>query len=246
MQKKTMFKTLSIFTLALFVMSLSGAAATSAPCKAYPDKFSFSPSKYSGNVLSNDKGSGIKVVGTSKTTNSGKVTMKSNGLFSYKPASSSKTTIQDSFTYTIAEKYGKKSTSRVIVNYKTAQETTGVVEVTQLAQINTSLKKGPVFLSLVTKTCPHCKALAPTLKQLEKEYVGKATFLSVDIKKSPKLKAYFGVGGVPDCCVIVGTKNGKYVYMQQNGKTNTVRSKARIFDDRSKSVYEKVLNYATN
>jgi len=100
-------------------------------------------------------------------------------------------------------------------------------------------------LSLVTKTCPHCKALVPTLKQLEKEYAGEATFLSVDINKSPKLKAYFGVGGVPDCCVIVGTKNGKYVYMQQNGETTTVRSKARIFDDRSKSVYEKFLNYAT-
>ena len=154
MQKKTMFKTLSVFTLALFVMSLTGAAAT--------------------------------------TATGGKV-----------------------------------------------------VEVTKLDQINTALKKGPVFLSLVTKTCPHCKALAPTLKQLAKEYAGKATFLSVDIKKSPKLKAYFGVGGVPDCCVIVGTKNGKYVYMQQNGKTTTVRSKARIYDDRSKSVYEKVLNYAT-
>ena len=47
----------------------------------------------------------------------------------------------------------------------------------------------------------------------------------IDINKSPKLKAYFGVGGVPDCCVIVGTKNEKYVYMQQNGETTTVRSK---------------------
>jgi len=244
--RKTMFKTLSVFTLALFVMSMTGAAATSAPCKAYADKFSFSPSKYTGNVLSNDKGSGIKVVSTSKTTNSGKVTMKSNGLFYYNPASSSETAIQDSFAYTIADKYGKKSTAKVTINYKKASVSTStVVEVTQLAQINAALSKGPVFLSLVTKTCPHCKALVPTLKQLEKEYAGEATFLSVDINKSPKLKAYFGVGGVPDCCVIVGTKNGKYVYMQQNGETTTVRSKARIFDDRSKSVYEKFLNYAT-
>ena len=30
MQKKTMFKTLSFFTLALFVMSMTGAAATTA------------------------------------------------------------------------------------------------------------------------------------------------------------------------------------------------------------------------
>ena len=139
--QKNMFKTLSIFTLVLFVMSVTGAAATTAPCKANVDKFSFSPSKYSGNVLYNDKGSGIKVVSTSKTTNSGKVTMKSNGLFYYNPASSSKTTIQDSFTYTIADKYRKKSAAKATINYIKAQVSTGwtVVEVTQLSQINTYL-----------------------------------------------------------------------------------------------------------
>ncbi|HWR25729.1 MAG TPA: hypothetical protein VN278_05775 [Methanosarcina sp.] len=52
--------------------------------------------------------------------------------------------------------------------------------------------------------------------------------MSINIDKSPKLTKYFGVRGVPDCSVIVGTKNGKYVYMKQNGKTTTVRSQARI------------------
>jgi len=153
-QKKIMFKILSIFTLALFVMSVTGAAAT--------------------------------------TATGGKV-----------------------------------------------------VVVTKLDQINTALKKGPVFLRLGTIHCPHCRALEPTLKQLAKKYTRKATIMSIDIDKSPKLAVYFGVRDVPDCSVIVGTKNGKYVYMQQNGKTTTVRSKARIIDDRSKSVYEKALNYAT-
>jgi thioredoxin 1 len=100
-------------------------------------------------------------------------------------------------------------------------------------------------LRLGTLHCPHCRALEPTLKQLAKEYAGKATIMSVDINKSPSLAKYFGVRGVPDCSVIVSTKNGKYVYMQQNGKTTTAGSQARIIDDRSKSVYEKVLNYAT-
>ena len=153
MQKKTMFKTLSVFTLVFFVVSITGAAATTAT---------------RGNV----------------------------------------------------------------------------VEVTKLDQINTALKKGPVFLSIVSKTCPYCKALAPTLKQLAKEYSGKATIMSVEIKKSPELVKYFGARGVPDCSVIVGTNNGKYVYMQQNGKTTTVRSKARIIDNQKINVYEKVLNYA--
>jgi thioredoxin 1 len=250
MQKKTMFKTLSVFTLVLFVMSLSGAAATNTICKANVDIFNFSPSKYSGNVLSNDKGTGIKVVSVSKTTIGGKVTMKSNGIFTYKPASSSKTNIQDSFTYTIIDKYRQKNSVKVTINYKKTQGNTGtgagtVVEVTQLDQINTALTKGPVFLSFIKITCPHCEALAPTLKQLAIEYAGKATIMSVDIKKSPKLVNNFRVGGVSDCCVIVGNNNGKYVYMQQNGKTTTVRYNAKIYDDRSKSVYEKFLNYAT-
>lgn len=152
-QKKTMFKTISVFTLVFFVMSITGAAATTAT---------------GGNV----------------------------------------------------------------------------VEVTKLDQINTALKKGPVFLSIISKTCPYCKALAPTLKQLAKEYSGKATIMSIDIKKSPGLVKYFGARGVPDCSVIVGTNKGNYVYMQQNGKTTTVRSKARIIDNQKINVYEKILNYA--
>ncbi len=119
-----------------------------------------------------------------------------------------------------------------------------VVEITQLGQINAALKKGPVFLRLGAKWCPHCIAIGPTLKELAKEYAGDVTFMSADIDKSPKLAAYFGVSTIPDCSVIVSIQNGKYVYMQQNGKTTNVRSKARITRDRNKSVYEKVLNFA--
>ncbi len=88
--QKNMLKALGIFMLVLFVMSTTGAAACTL-CKAKADTFSFSPSLKCGNVLKNDKGSGIKVVSMSKTTNGGKVTMKSNGAFCYKPASCSKT-----------------------------------------------------------------------------------------------------------------------------------------------------------
>ena len=128
-----------------------------------------------------------------------------------------------------------------------ATSTTGgkVVEATKLNQINTALHHGPVFLRLGASWCPHCKLFAPTLKELAKEYAGEATFISVDIDRSPTLARYFGVSVIPDCSVIVNIKNGKYVYMQQNGKTTNARYKAKIFDDRSKSVYEKVLNYAT-
>jgi thiol-disulfide isomerase/thioredoxin len=120
-----------------------------------------------------------------------------------------------------------------------------VVDVTKVDQINTAIKKGPVFLRLGAPWCGHCKAFAPTLNQLAKEYKGKATFMSIDITKSPSLAKYFGVSVIPDCTVIVGIKSGKYVYMQQNGKTTTVRSQARITGNKSISVYRKVLNYAT-
>jgi hypothetical protein len=68
--------------------------------------------------------------------------------------------------------------------------------------------------------------------------------MSVDIDKSSKLADSFGVSTIPDTCVIVGTKNGKYIYMQQNGKTTSDRSKARITGNQAKNVYEKVLNLA--
>jgi thiol-disulfide isomerase/thioredoxin len=122
----------------------------------------------------------------------------------------------------------------------------GKIEVvTKLSQIDTALNKKPVFIRLGASWCSHCKAFQPTFEALAKEYAGKVTFMSIDITKSPDLSKYFGVGRIPDCSVIVGKKNGKYIYMQENGKTTTDRTKARIVrDNHPKSEYEKVLNFA--
>jgi hypothetical protein len=117
--QKNMIKAMGIFTLVLFVMSTTGAAATCTLCKAKADTFNFSPSLKCGKVLTNDEGKGIKVVSISKTSNGGKVTMKSNGNFCYKPASCSKTgTLKDSFTYKIKNSCGKTSTAKVTIYYK--------------------------------------------------------------------------------------------------------------------------------
>jgi thioredoxin len=245
--QKNMTKAIGVFTLLLFVLSVTGAAATCTTCKANPDTFSFSPSKYSGNVLSNDKGAGIKVASVSKTTNGGKVTMKNNGIFTYKPASSSKTTIRDTFTYKIKDKCGKYSTAKVTINYKKTQGSTGtatVVEATQLAQINTALQKGPVFLKLGAEWCTYCQKMKPIMQEMATEYKGKATIMSADVDKSPKLADYFGVSSMPDSCVIVSVKNGQYVYMKQNGQVTTDRSQARIIGYNNKAVFEKVINLA--
>lgn len=135
---KTMMKTLCIFTLVFFVMSMTGAAACSSgscsssscsscssscsACKtvAKADTFKFSSSKKCGNVLSNDKGCGLKVttVGTIKTAKGAKVSMKSNGYFCYQPKTCSSGTITDSFTYKVVNKYGKTATAKVTIYYK--------------------------------------------------------------------------------------------------------------------------------
>jgi hypothetical protein len=84
------------------------------------DFFKFDSHKNKGNVLNNDKGKDLKVVRISKTANGGKVEMKKNGDFSYKPAKNSRhhDTIKDSFKYEIKDKNGKKDTAKVSITYK--------------------------------------------------------------------------------------------------------------------------------
>ena len=124
-----MVKTVGTFMLILFVMSVTGAAACSgSSCKATTcsaitakaDSFSFSPCKKCGNVLSNDKGSGLKVTttGTLKTSKGSKVSMKGNGYFCYYPKSCSKGTITDTFTYKVKNSCGKTATAKVTIKYK--------------------------------------------------------------------------------------------------------------------------------
>jgi thioredoxin 1 len=113
-----------------------------------------------------------------------------------------------------------------------------------MEQINTSLQKGPVFLKIGAEWCEACQEMKPILNELATEYGGKATIMSVDVDKSLKLADYFGVSSMPDSSVIVGIENGEYVYMQQNGKTTTDRSQARIVGLNDKKVFENVLNLA--
>jgi hypothetical protein len=65
--KKTSYKTLCVFLIISFVMSVTGAAATCSSSKtvANADTYSLSPnSKCAGNVLSNDKGTNLKIAST--------------------------------------------------------------------------------------------------------------------------------------------------------------------------------------
>jgi thioredoxin 1 len=122
-----------------------------------------------------------------------------------------------------------------------------VVKVSQLKQINTSLEKGPVFMKMGSKWCPHCRAMKPILEELATEYKGNVTIASVDVDQNPELAEYFRVQAIPDSFVIVDIENGSYVYMQENGNVSTDRSTARIIglNEDSKNAtkrFEEILN----
>ncbi len=132
-------------------------------------------------------------------------------------------------------------------NYKVSLEKKDHLIITQLDHINTSLQKGPIFVKLGSRWCPACRSMKPILEKLAVEYRGKATIASVDVDKSPEVGEYFGVESIPDSFVIVGIENGKYVYMQKNGKISMDRSQARIIglngnDD--EKVFEKIIDFA--
>ena len=117
-----------------------------------------------------------------------------------------------------------------------------VIEVTSLEQINTYLQKGPVFLKMGSQSCKACQEMKPILEELATEYGGKVTVMSGDVDKSPDLAKYFNVKPIPDSFVITGTKNGKYVYLQWDGRVGTDRSKAGIVGLYDKEMYEEVLD----
>lgn len=125
-----------------------------------------------------------------------------------------------------------------------SQVNSSVVEVTQLEQINTSLQNGPVFLKIGAEWCGPCQEMNPILNELATDYKGNATIMSIDVDKSPELSGYFEVSSIPDCSVIVGIENRKYVYMQEDGNVTTDRFKARILGYRDKQVFTNVLNLA--
>jgi len=123
--RKTMFKTICVFTLVFFVMSMTGAAASSS-CKkttdAKNDVFTCNCKAKSCcfNVLSNDVGCKLKVTSTGcfATAKGGKVCMQSNGKFCYtKPASCTKS-CTDSFTYCVKGGDGKTDCATVKINVK--------------------------------------------------------------------------------------------------------------------------------
>lgn len=64
----------------------------------------------------------------------------------------------------------------------------------------------PTVVDFWATWCGPCKALAPKVEQLSKEFSGKIKFTKLDVDDNPKTPSQYGIRGVPTLIVF---KNGQ-------------------------------------
>src|SRR3989338_2523434 len=64
----------------------------------------------------------------------------------------------------------------------------------------------PTVVDFCATWCGPCKALAPKVEQLSKEFSGKVKFTKMDVDENPKTPSQYGIRGVPTLIVF---KDGK-------------------------------------
>jgi thioredoxin len=55
----------------------------------------------------------------------------------------------------------------------------------------------PVIIDYYADWCAPCRALAPVLEEVARDYAGKVDIYKVDTEADPELAALFGVRGIP-------------------------------------------------
>lgn len=66
----------------------------------------------------------------------------------------------------------------------------------------------PILVDFYADWCPPCKAIAPILEDLEKEFAGRMRIGRLDIEKNPELTVKYGVMSIPMLLIFW---NGKMV-----------------------------------
>jgi thioredoxin 1 len=66
----------------------------------------------------------------------------------------------------------------------------------------------PVLVDFYSDSCPPCRALAPTIEKLAKQYEGRAVVCKVNVTRLPQLATRYGIEGIP---TVVFLKDGREV-----------------------------------
>jgi thioredoxin 1 len=66
----------------------------------------------------------------------------------------------------------------------------------------------PILVDFWAEWCMPCRALAPVLEELSKEYVGKVRFAKLNVDENQEIPAKFGIRGIP---TLILFQNGKKV-----------------------------------
>lgn len=75
--------------------------------------------------------------------------------------------------------------------------------------------KKPVLIDFFAEECPPCRAIAPVMEEISKEYDDQLDVVKVDVNNQPALAFHFSILTVP---TVVLMKDGETVYKSVGAK----------------------------